>query len=102
MLEDSPDVLQVFHLGCPDRVKLAERLRKRAPFKDNRPDDASDEVIARRIKTYEDESRPLLAYYPQEIICPIDAQQPPAVVISAILSRVITLPVWRKVNEYDG
>ena len=101
MLEDSLDVLQVFHLGCPDRVKLAERLRKRA-LKDNRLDDASDEVIARRIKTYEDESRPLLAYYPQEIICPIDAQQPPAVVISAILSRVITLPVWRKVNEYDG
>ena len=83
------------------RAQNAERLRKRA-LKDNRLDDASDEVIARRIKTYEEESRPLLAHYPQEIICPIDAQQPPAVVISAILSRVITLPVWRKVNDYDG
>ena len=101
ILEDHLNVFQVFHLACPDRVKLAERLRKRA-LKDNRLDDASDEVIARRIKTYEEESRPLLAHYPKDLIHVIDALQPPAVVLSEILNRIIHLPVWREAYHFDG
>lgn len=95
LLEEHVDVQHVFHLSCPNRTELAARLRKRA-LKDNRLDDASDEVIARRIKTYEEESKPILAYYPPELICEIDASQPPVVVLHAIISRIISLQVWRK------
>lgn len=61
-MEQDIEVLQVFHLSCPDRAELARRLRKRA-LKDNRFDDASDEVIQKRIRTYEEESKPILEYY---------------------------------------
>ncbi|MEZ5300152.1 MAG: hypothetical protein R3F11_05725 [Verrucomicrobiales bacterium] len=45
-MEQYVDVLQVFHLTCPDRDELSRRLKKRA-LKDNRFDDASDTVIKR-------------------------------------------------------
>lgn len=94
LLEEHLDVHHVFHLSCPDRAELAARLRKRA-LKDNRLDDASDEVISRRIRTYEEESKPILAYYPPEMICEIDATQPPVLVMQAIVNRITSLPSWR-------
>lgn len=95
LLENYVDVQHVFHLSCPNREELANRLRKRA-LKDNRLDDATDEVIARRIKTYEDESKPILAHYSESSICDIDATQAPVVVLHAIISRILSLPVWRR------
>ena len=56
------DVKKVFHLSCPDRDKIVERLKKRA-IKDNRLDDANEEVIRQRLETYEHESKPLLDHY---------------------------------------
>jgi adenylate kinase len=94
LMDDRIEVIQILHLSCPDRGELAERLRKRA-LKDNRLDDASDEVIARRIRTYEEESKPVLQHYPDELVCQIDAQQPPVLVLHAVLQRIINLPVWR-------
>ena len=47
-LSEFIDVVQIFHLSCPDRQELARRMRKRA-LKDNRLDDANEEVIQRRI-----------------------------------------------------
>jgi len=48
-MEQHINVLQVFHLSCPDRTELTRRLRKRA-LKDNRFDDASDVVIQKRFE----------------------------------------------------
>ena len=71
--------------------KLITRLRKRA-VKDNRLDDASEDVIRKRLQTYEDESRPLLEYYlPHGVVQTIDATQPPVVVLSDILHGIIKL-----------
>lgn len=81
------DVKRVFHLSCPDRSKLVQRLRKRA-IKDNRLDDASESVIHRRLETYEQESKPLLAYYGRDLTCTIDATQPPVVVFSKIIEVI--------------
>ena len=97
LLESYVDVKHVFHLGCPNREELAARLRKRA-LKDNRLDDASDEVIARRIETYEKESKPILDYYSPSMVCSIDAMQPPITVLHAIITRILSLPVWREAN----
>lgn len=82
------DVRKVFHLSCPDRSKLVTRLKKRA-IKDNRLDDANEEVIRHRLETYECESKPLLDYYGKDMTVLIDATEPPVIVLSKILSHIV-------------
>jgi adenylate kinase len=104
LMEDHIDVLQVFHLSCPNRDELRRRLRKRA-LKDNRFDDARDDVIDRRIRTYEEESKPMLEYYSsgvhanESLITEIDATKHPAIVAYEILNAVIHHPGWQKASE---
>lgn len=104
LMEEDIEVIQVFHLSCPDRAELARRLRKRA-LKDNRFDDASEEVIQKRIRTYEEESKPILEYYnsgkyaDKSIITEVDAGQMPLVVMHTIVSRVMELEAWKKVES---
>jgi len=95
ILSDMLEVHQVFRLSCPDRIELANRLRKRA-LKDNRIDDASEEVITRRIAAYEQETLPILEYYPKEIITWIDATQPPVKVLADIIARITVLPIYNE------
>jgi adenylate kinase len=87
IMDELIDVLRVFHLSCPNRDSLFVRLRKRA-LKDNRLDDANEEVITRRLATYETESKPVLGYYGQDRITCIDATEPPAKVLLHILESV--------------
>jgi len=95
LMQEHLNVIQLFHLSVPDRDELARRLRKRA-LKDNRLDDASEEVIAKRVKTYEEESKALLDFYPKEIIREIDAAHPPVKVLSCILEGIMELPEWEE------
>ena len=101
-MEEDIDVIQVFHLSCPDRDELARRLRKRA-IKENRFDDANEEVIQRRIKTYEQESKPILDYYSEgkyegrSMVCDVDAGDPPLKVFHNITSRIMDLEAWKQV-----
>lgn len=88
------DVHQVFHLSCPDRAELARRMRKRA-LKDNRLDDASETVIQNRITTYEAETKPILDHYGKDLVTEIDATRQPVEVISAIISKLVDLPIYR-------
>jgi adenylate kinase len=97
ILEQYIEVLQVFHLSLPNRQELYRRLRKRA-LKDNRLDDASDAVIEKRLKIYEDESKPLLAYYPREKITTLDASQHPAIVFHQLLGTILKLPRWQELS----
>ncbi len=87
IMEEMIDVEKVFHLSCPNRETLFYRLKKRA-LKDNRLDDANEQVIQRRLDIYENESKPVLNYYPKECITVIDAMQPPAKVLFEILASV--------------
>ena len=87
IMDELIDVLRVFHLSCPNRESLFERLKKRA-LKDNRLDDANEEVIKRRLATYEAESKPVLGYYGQDRITCIDATEPPAKVLLHILESM--------------
>lgn len=96
-MEQHIDVLQVFHLSCPDRTELARRLRKRA-LKDNRFDDASEVVIQKRFATYEAETKPILEYYTKDRVTEIDASESPARVLSEILAKILTLPEWQAVE----
>jgi adenylate kinase len=80
------DVKQVFHLSCPDRDELVRRLRKRA-IKDNRLDDANEEVIRKRLLTYEEETKPVLNFY-NGLVATIDALQPPVKVLQDIIGII--------------
>lgn len=91
MMREIIDVKRVFHLSCPDRTQLVARLKKRA-LKDNRFDDANEEVIRRRLATYDAESKPLLEFYGPELTEEIDAQQTPVKVTFDILRSILNLP----------
>lgn len=94
LLEDHIDVLQLFHLSCPDRDELVGRLRKRA-LKEGRMDDASEEVILKRFKTYEDETKELLDYY-SDVRADINAIQAPVKVLDDILQVILSHRDWQK------
>jgi len=87
LMESLIEVIKVFHLSCPDRSKLVERLKKRA-LKDNRLDDANEAVIRKRLETYEAETKPVLDGYGPELIHTIDATQSPARVLWEILGQI--------------
>lgn len=84
IMEEMIEVVRVFHLSIGNYDELAKRLRKRA-LKDNRLDDANDEVIKKRLDTYVAESRPLLEHYGPELVRKIDANQSPVKVLYDIL-----------------
>lgn len=88
MLKDVLRVRRIFHLSCPDRSKLIERLKRRA-LRDNRFDDANEEVIKHRLETYELESKPLLDYYREYPIERIDATHSPVDVLSQISNVLV-------------
>lgn len=87
IMEELIDVEKLFHLSCPNRDALFARLKKRA-LKDNRLDDANEQVIQKRLAIYDTESKPVLGHYPRENIAVIDATQPPAKVLFDILASV--------------
>ncbi len=87
ILADHLNVLRVFHLTCPDRAKLYERLKRRA-LKDNRLDDANEETIKRRLEVYEQESKPVIEFYGKSMVTTVDATQNPVAVLDDILQVV--------------
>src|SRR5437764_14076256 len=84
-MDEMIDVKKLFHLACPDRETLFVRLKKRA-LKDNRLDDANEQVIQKRLDIYEKESRPVLTSYAKQCITGIDAIQPRGKVLFSILA----------------
>lgn len=93
------DVLRVVHLVARDTEALFERMRLRA-VKENRADDARPEVIRRRFEVYEQETRPVLTFYPASLVAEVDALGSPAQVLRDILDAL--LPVERQPRGGDG
>ena len=90
LLDDTIEVVKVIHLVCSDMSKMVERLRRRA-LKENRFDDASDEVIGRRLETYEHETRPVLNYYPPDRIVRVEATMSQIRVLSKLVEILVPL-----------
>jgi|SRR5579884_1945886 len=89
LLDDTLDVVQIVYLRA-DLNKMIERLRRRA-LKENRFDDASDEVIKKRFEVYERETRPVLDYYPPEKVYRVDATMSQIRVLSEIVKVLVPL-----------
>ncbi|MDE1171162.1 MAG: nucleoside monophosphate kinase [Verrucomicrobium sp.] len=90
MLSGHIHVHRIYHLSCPERAKLIERMRARA-LKQNRFDDANEEVIRHRLKAYDNETKPVLDYYGKDVIVEIDAAQRPHKVLLDILADLAGL-----------
>jgi adenylate kinase len=89
------DVVQIFHLRITDQEKATERLRARA-LRENRLDDMSEEVIARRLQLYYDETYQTLRYYDPELVYDINASQSPLCVLRDIINRLSELEEARE------
>lgn len=92
LLKEVLDVRKVFHLTCPSEEDLVHRMRRRA-LKDNRLDDANEATIRRRLKTYKDETMPVLDYYGPDKIITIYTTKSPNAVFAEVLNHV---------NEAEG
>ena len=90
MLQDTLDVVAVFNLRTKRSEALVRRLQRRA-LKENRLDDANLDVIRHRLKTYEEESKPVLNFYNKKIVHAIDAGQRPVEVLFDVLSYLVKL-----------
>lgn len=84
ILRDVLDVLGVFYLYSRDFEGLVARIQRRA-MKENRLDDANIEVIRQRLKTYENETLPVLKFYGEELVHKINADHSPVAVLADIL-----------------
>ena len=87
MLSDTLDVRAIFYLHCKNIDAMVERLQKRA-IKENRLDDANLDVIRRRLKVYDKETKPVLNFYGRKLVRRIDSTQTPLMVLRDILRRV--------------
>lgn len=87
LLEDTLFVRKVFHLSSTNRKELINRLLRRA-LKENRLDDASEEIIENRLDAYEKETAPILKYYGSKRVVKINATRYPYQVLGDILSHI--------------
>ena len=89
MLDQHIEVVKLICLrAVHDRVEMIRRLKSRA-LKENRLDDANEKTIQHRLDVYDNESRPVLAWYPKEKRVDVDALQTPIEVAHDILSAVL-------------
>jgi adenylate kinase len=89
LLEERIDVVKIIYLRA-DPSKMVERLRRRA-LKENRFDDASDEVIHKRMVVYEKETRPVLDTYPRERVVRLDATMSQIRLLAEVIKELVPL-----------
>jgi adenylate kinase len=90
IISDVINVQHIIHLVCDDETAMIDRIKRRA-IRENRADDANEQVIRTRFEIYRQESEPVLKHYPAEIISQIDAVGTPAEVLSAILKVLVPI-----------
>jgi adenylate kinase len=90
LLEETIDVVKVIHLVCADMNKMVERLRRRA-LRENRFDDASDEVIRRRLEVYDRDTKPVLNHYPPEKVVRVEATMSQIRVLNQLVDILVPL-----------
>ena len=90
MVKDHLEILQVVHLKCSDEEDMIHRMRRRA-IRENRSDDANEDVIRQRFEVYREKSAPVLASFRDEMITEVDANGSPAEVLQGILACIVPI-----------
>jgi adenylate kinase len=101
LLDRHINVLLIIHLICPDKEEMIKRLRRRA-LKENRIDDAKEDVIRKRWDVYERETFSVLEYYPKNIVREVDATGSPGRVLQHILESVVPVQESHFNNPITG
>lgn len=101
LLQKHIDVLCIIHLVCKDKEQMIKRLRRRA-LKENRVDDAKEDVIRKRWEVYERETYPVLECYPARIVKEVDAAGSPARILEHILEEVVPVQESHFNNPITG
>lgn len=101
LLQRHLNVLLIVHLVCPDREKMFDRLRRRA-LKENRIDDAKEDVIRNRWEVYERETFPVLEFYPSGSVREVNAMGSPARVLQHVLEAVVPIQESHFSNPVTG
>jgi len=89
MLDDDIDVVRLIVLrSLANRDEIVRRLKSRA-LKENRLDDANEETIRRRLRVYDEESKPVIEHYAPGVRAEIDAFQTPIEVAHDIFAAIL-------------
>ncbi|RMG33316.1 MAG: nucleoside monophosphate kinase [Planctomycetota bacterium] len=99
LLDSYVDVQLIIHLRCTDEEQMIHRIKRRA-IRENRYDDANEDVIRRRFQVYHQETRKVLDYYDPQIIAAVDSLGSPAEVLRSILDYLI--PVQNRHFQTHG
>lgn len=87
LITNNLDVLRIFYLKLRDDEEAVHRIKVRA-LKENRIDDANEDVIRRRLQTFYQETASTLSFYDQGIIDEIDASRCAMHVLYELSGRV--------------
>jgi adenylate kinase len=98
LVKDHLDIRQVVHLESKTMESMIDRLKRRA-IRENRADDANEDVIRKRFEVYQEQSASVLDCYPKEIIATVEAAGSPAEVLANILEQVI--PIQNQLFEEE-
>jgi len=90
MLKKFVQVIAVFYLCSGNFNNLVARMQRRA-LKDNRLDDANIDIIRARLKTYEQETKPVLNFYGKEVVHRINTDGTPPETFAKVLRHVVKL-----------
>ena len=82
------EIYRVIYLECSDQEDMVHRIRRRA-IRENRTDDANEDVIRHRFTLYEEVTAPILERYDPAIIKRVDCNGSPAEVLRSLLDCVI-------------
>lgn len=86
-MRDLIDVMGLIHLKATDEGELLARMQRRAT-RENRFDDADENVIRTRWEVYYEQTLPVLGAYDSKLIWEIDALGSPCRVLSRVLNIV--------------
>ena len=88
LVKEYLDIRKVIYLKCSDEEGMIHRIRRRA-IRENRIDDANEDVMRHRFRVYREVTEPVLEKYDSSIIHEVDANGSPAEVLRAILDCLI-------------
>ncbi len=90
LIADHVEVAKIINLDCSDEDEMVKRIQQRA-IKENRSDDADENIIRQRFEVYRQQTRPVLDQYSADTIAIAQAVGTPAEVLGRILE--IAIPI---------